>query len=136
MAIEHNPMGTDGFEFVEYTAPDTRALEALFEQLGFTAAARHRHKDVVLYCQGDINFIINHESRSFAQAFATKHGPSICAFAVRVRDAADCLQRARTLGAELYQSDIGPMELNIPAIRGIGINKKSLWNGIGSNPVN
>lgn len=120
MVFDNNPMGTDGFEFVEYTAPDTRALETLFEQLGFTVAAHHRHKDVALYSQGDINFIINHEPRSFAQAFSTIHGPSICAFAIRVKDAAECLKHAHNLGAEPYHGDVGPMELNIPAIRGIG----------------
>ena len=62
-----NPMGTDGFEFIEYAAPDPVALCALFEQMGFTAIARHRHKDVTLYRQGDINFIINAEQDSFAQ---------------------------------------------------------------------
>src|SRR4051794_27574083 len=81
-----NPMGTDGFEFVEYTAPDTRALGRLFESMGFTAVARHRSKDVLLYRQGDINFIVNHEPDSFAQAFARVHGPSACAMAFRVAD--------------------------------------------------
>jgi len=115
-----NPMGTDGFEFIEYTAPDTRALEALFTRMGFTAIAKHRSKDVVLYHQGSINFIINHESDSFAQSFAAVHGPSCCAFAIRVEDAALAYHRAIQLGAEPFESQVGPMELNIPAIRGIG----------------
>jgi 4-hydroxyphenylpyruvate dioxygenase len=115
-----NPVGTDGFEFVEYTAPDTRELENLFTKMGFAAVAKHRSKDVVLYRQGRINFIINHEPASFAQAFARVHGPSICAFAIRVKNAAECFERALKLGAQPYHGDIGPMELNIPAIRGIG----------------
>ena len=115
-----NPAGTDGFEFVEYTAPDTRELERLFTQMGFAAIAKHRSKDVVLYRQGHINFIINHEPASFAQAFAKVHGPSICAFAIRVKNAADCFDRVVKLGAQPYRGDAGPMELNIPAIRGIG----------------
>ncbi|WP_394754397.1 4-hydroxyphenylpyruvate dioxygenase [Crenothrix sp.] len=115
-----NPVGTDGFEFVEYTAEDTRELERLFTKMGFVAIAKHRSKDVVLYRQGEINFIINHEPASFAQAFAKVHGPSICAFAIRVKNAADCLNRVIKLGAQAYYSHIGPMELNIPAIRGIG----------------
>lgn len=115
-----NPAETDGFEFVEYTAPDTRELERLFNQMGFTAVAKHRSKDVVLYRQGQINFIINHEPHSFAQAFAKVHGPSICAFAIRVKNAAECFNRVVKLGAQPYHGDIGPMELNIPAIRGIG----------------
>ena len=62
-----NPMGTDGFEFVEYTAPDPAALHALFERMGFRAVARHRSKAVTLYRQGDINFIVNAEPDSHAQ---------------------------------------------------------------------
>ncbi len=115
-----NPMGTDGFEFIEYTAPDTKALEELFRAMGFVAVARHRSKDVLLYRQGDVNFILNREPQSFAQAFARVHGPSVCAFAMRVKDAARAYERAVALGAEPYEGRVGPMELNIPAIRGIG----------------
>jgi 4-hydroxyphenylpyruvate dioxygenase len=115
-----NPMGTDGFEFVEYTAPDPQQLGALFEQMGFTAVARHRSKDVILYRQGSVNFIVNREPDSFAQSFARVHGPSACAFAIRVKDAAKAYERALQLGAKPFQGKVGPMELNIPAIRGIG----------------
>jgi 4-hydroxyphenylpyruvate dioxygenase len=111
---------TDGFEFIEYTAPDSRALAALFEAMGFAATARHRSKDVVLYRQGDVNFILNHEPDSFAQAFARVHGPSVCAFAIRVKDAARAYEHALALGARAHAAQVGPMELNIPAIRGIG----------------
>ena len=101
-----NPMGTDGFEFIEYAAPDPKALGALFEQMGFAAIARHRHKDVTLYRQGEINFIINAEPDSFAQRFARLHGPSICAIAFRVQDAAACLPaRAGTGRLGLRQPD-------------------------------
>jgi 4-hydroxyphenylpyruvate dioxygenase len=120
MERRDNPMGTAGFEFVEYAAPDPRALGALFETLGFKAIARHRHKDVVLYRQGDINFIVNAEPDSFAQRFARLHGPSICAIALRVRDAAAAYRRAVDLGAWGFDSKSGPMELNIPAIKGVG----------------
>ncbi len=115
-----NPMGTDGFEFVEYAAPDPDAMGKMFERLGFTAVARHRHKKVTLYRQGDINFILNAEPDSFAQRFARLHGPSICAIAFRVRDAAQAYRRAISLGAWGYDSSGGPGELNIPAIKGIG----------------
>ena len=115
-----NPMGTDGFEFIEYAAPDPKALGALFEQMGFAAIARHRHKDVTLYRQGEINFIINAEQDSFAQRFARHHGPSICAIAFRVDDAAFAYRRALELGAWGFDNRNGPMELNIPAIKGIG----------------
>ncbi|MDD9932960.1 MAG: 4-hydroxyphenylpyruvate dioxygenase [Myxococcales bacterium] len=117
---EENPMGTDGFEFVEYTAPDPVELARLFETLGFSRVARHRSKDVVLYRQGDINFIINAEPDSFSQQFARDHGPSICAMALRVADARAAYERALSLGARPHHGDIGPMELHIPAIKGIG----------------
>jgi len=115
-----NPMGMDGFEFVEYTGPDPAALAELFERMGFVAAARHRSKNVTLYKQGDVNFILNAEPGSFAQAFARLHGPSVCAIAFRVADAAKAYQRAISLGAKPVHGKVGPMELNIPAIEGIG----------------
>jgi 4-hydroxyphenylpyruvate dioxygenase len=115
-----NPMGTDGFEFIEYAAPDPYALGKLFEQMGFVAIAKHRHKNVTLYRQGEINFIINAERDSFAQRFARQHGPSICAIALRVNDAAKAYARALELGAWGFDNHTGPMELNIPAIKGIG----------------
>ena len=115
-----NPVHTDGFEFVEYTAPDTKDLESLFLSMGFSPIAKHRSKDVVLYRQGNINFIINHEPNSFAQAFAKIHGPSACAFAIRVKDAAQAYRYVLEHNAHAYQGHTGPMELNIPAIRGIG----------------
>jgi 4-hydroxyphenylpyruvate dioxygenase len=115
-----NPMGTDGFEFVEYTAPDAAALRTLFASMGFQVVARHRSKDVTLHRQGDINFLINAEPDSFAQRFARAHGPSICAMGFRVRDAAAAYQRALSLGAKPGPMTAGPMELNIPSIVGIG----------------
>src|SRR5258706_15293523 len=81
--LEDNPMGTDGFEFIEYTAPDPAALARLFEQLGFQRVARHRSKQVALYRQGDINFILNSEPDSFARSFPRVHGPSVCAMGLR-----------------------------------------------------
>jgi 4-hydroxyphenylpyruvate dioxygenase len=115
-----NPMGTDGFEFVEYTARDTRALGKLFELLGFRAVARHRSKNVTLYRQGGVNFIVNAETDSFAQSFARVHGPSACAMAFRVADAGKAFERAVKRGAKPVENRVGPMELNIPAIEGIG----------------
>jgi 4-hydroxyphenylpyruvate dioxygenase len=115
-----NPMGTDGFEFVEYAAPDPELLRELFTKMGFPVVARHRRKNVTLHRQGEINFIINAEPDSFAQAFAREHGPCACAMAFRVKDAAYAYERAIQLGATDVASDVGPMELNIPAIEGIG----------------
>lgn len=115
-----NPMETDGFEFVEYAAPDPEALGNLFISMGFRPVAKHRSKDVTLYRQGDVNFIVNAEPNSFAQSFARIHGPCACAMAFRVKDAAKAIRRAEELGAWVVPSDAGPMELNIPAIKGIG----------------
>ena len=115
-----NPMGTDGFEFVEYAAPDPGLLRDLFARLGFPVSARHRSKDVTLHTQGDVNFIINAEPDSFAQGFARDHGPCACAMAFRVKDAARALERAIALGATPVNTPVGPMELSIPAIEGIG----------------
>ena len=122
MSVEawENPMGTDGFEFIEYAAPDPEAMGALFTRMGFSAIARHRHKAVTLYRQGEINFILNAEPDSFAQRFARLHGPSICAIAFRVKDAAAAYQRALDLGAWGFEGKSGPGELNIPAMKGIG----------------
>ena len=120
MSMPANPMGTDGFEFVEYTAPDPAALRALFERMGFRNAARHRSKDVTLHRQGDINFLVNAEPNSFAQQFARDHGGSICAMGFRVKDAALAYKRALELGAKPGPQTAGPMELNIPSIQGIG----------------
>ena len=115
-----NPLGTDGFEFIEYAAPDPAALGRLFEQMGFSAVAKHRSKNVLLYRQGGVNFIVNAEPDSFAQSFARVHGPSICAIAFRVRDAARAYRACVDLGAWGVENHPGPMELNIPAIKGIG----------------
>jgi 4-hydroxyphenylpyruvate dioxygenase len=115
-----NPMRTDGFEFVEYAAPDPELLRRLFESMGLPAVARHRSKNVTLHRQGDINFIINAEHDSFAQKFARQHGPCACAMAFRVADAAAAYARALELGAKPGPVTAGPMELNIPSIEGIG----------------
>jgi len=115
-----NPMGTDGFEFVEYASTEPLKLNALFEQMGFLAVARHRSRDVTLFRQGDVNFVVNAEPQSFARRFAEAHGPCACAMAFRVADAGRAFERAVRLGAKPVESRVGPMELNIPAIEGIG----------------
>jgi 4-hydroxyphenylpyruvate dioxygenase len=120
MASQLQPIETDGFEFVEYTAAEPDRLRELFTQLGFPVVARHRSKNVTLHTQGDVNFIINAEPDSFGQRFAQAHGPSACAMAFRVPDAAAAFRRAIDLGATPVPNPVGPMELNIPAIEGIG----------------
>jgi 4-hydroxyphenylpyruvate dioxygenase len=117
--LTSNPMGTDGFEFVEFTAPDATALTNVFESLGFRLVGRHRSKNVAQYRQGDINFIVNAEPKSPAETFATLHGRSICAMAFRVKDAKTAYDRALANGAKPFAGRPGPMELNIPAIEGI-----------------
>ncbi|CAM5218984.1 4-hydroxyphenylpyruvate dioxygenase OS=Castellaniella defragrans OX=75697 GN=HNR28_002667 PE=3 SV=1 [Castellaniella defragrans] len=115
-----NPMGLAGFEFVEFASPTPGVLEPLFEKLGFTEVARHRSKDVSLYRQGGINFIINREPRSQAAYFVAEHGPSACGMAFRVKDAHQAYDRALRLGAQPIEIPTGPMELRLPAIKGIG----------------
>ena len=115
-----NPMGTDGFEFIEYAAPDPAAMAEVFGRMGFKPIARHRHKNVTLYRQGGINFILNAEPDSFAQRFSRQHGSSVCAIAFRVQDAKAAYTRAISLGAWGYAHTAAPGELNIPAIKGVG----------------
>ena len=115
-----NPMGLCGFEFVEFASPQAQVLEPLFERMGFSLVARHRSKDVLLYRQGDINFIVNREPKSLAGYFAAEHGPCACALAFRVRDSHAAYARALELGAQPVEVPTGPMELRLPAIKGIG----------------
>jgi 4-hydroxyphenylpyruvate dioxygenase len=120
MDLWDNPIGTDGFEFVEYTAPDVTLLNGLFERMGFRATGRHRSKAVTLYAQGGTHFIVNAEPGSHGARFALSHGPSACAMAFRVKDAARAYQALLARGATPSTHAVGPMELNIPAIEGIG----------------
>jgi 4-hydroxyphenylpyruvate dioxygenase len=120
MALWDNAIGTDGFEFVEYTAPNVAELSALFERMGFRAVARHRSKDVTLFRQGEVNFIVNAEPDSHGSRFAREHGPSACAMAFRVKDAPKAYAKLIERGATPFHNQVGPMELNIPAIEGIG----------------
>jgi 4-hydroxyphenylpyruvate dioxygenase len=115
-----NPMGTDGFEFVEYTAPDIELLRSLFAKMGFPEVARHKSKNVTLHKQGDCNFVINAEPGSYAEDYANAHGPSACAMAFRVKDAKAAFERAVRLGATPVEVKRGDGELDLPAIEGIG----------------
>jgi len=115
-----NPMGLDGFEFLEFCAPEKGVLEPAFEHMGFSLVARHRSKDVQLWRQGGINLVANYEPNSPAAFFAAEHGPSACGMGFRVRDAAAAYVLALERGAEPVEVRTGPMELHIPAIRGIG----------------
>ena len=115
-----NPLGLDGFEFIEFSAPEKGLLEPVFERMGFSRIARHRSKDVDLWRQGEINLIANYETKSPAAYFAAEHGPSACGMAFRVQNARVAYDEAIARGAEPVETRTGPMELRLPAIRGIG----------------
>jgi len=130
-----NPLGTDGFEFVEFTSPDPDRLKALWELMGFTAVGRHRSKNVLRFRQGDINFILNMEPVGQPAEFRGAHGPSANAMAFRVRDAAKAFRLAVERGAKPVQGLVGPMELNIPAIEGIGGSNLYLVDRYGAQEI-
>jgi 4-hydroxyphenylpyruvate dioxygenase len=115
-----NPMGLDGFEFVEFASPEPGVLEPLFEMMGFTQVAKHRSKDVTLWRQGGINFIINDEPGNYVSYFAEEHGPCACGMAFRVADSHKAYAMALEKGAQPIDIPAGPMELRLPAIKGIG----------------
>jgi 4-hydroxyphenylpyruvate dioxygenase len=130
-----NPLGTDGFEFVEFTSPEPERLKDLFERMGFVAVSRHRSKDVLRFAQGDINFILNMEPSGQPADFRAEHGPSANAMAFRVRDAAKALKLAVERGATPVRGPVGPMELNIPAIEGIGGSNLYLVDRYGAQAI-
>lgn len=120
---QHNPIGTDGFEFVEFTAPTSEGIEQLrqlFTAMGFTETARHRSKQVWLFQQHDVNFVLNGSPTGHVHAFAEKHGPSACAMAFRVKNAAQAAAYVKEQGATLVGSHANFGELNIPCVEGIG----------------
>lgn len=128
-------MGLAGFEFVEFTAPDAAELSSVFELLGFKLVGRHRSKNVLQFRQGEINFILNAEPKSPAEVFAEAHGPSACAMAFRVTDAKRAYERALAKGAKPFVGRPGPMELNIPAIEGIGGSALYLVERFGGHTI-
>jgi 4-hydroxyphenylpyruvate dioxygenase len=130
-----NPLGLDGFEFVEFTGPDPHALAALFEAMGFTHVATHRSKDVRRYTQGDINFLLNMDTAGQAAEFRNAHGPSANAMAFRVHDARAAFEQAVARGATPVTGPVGPMELNIPAIEGIGGSNLYLVDRYGAQEI-
>ena len=115
-----NPIGLNGFEFIEFSAPEKGLLEPVFQAMGFQHVARHRSKDVDLWRQGGINLIANYEPDTPAANFAAEHGPSACGMAFRVHDAHQAYRELLSRGADPVRVETGPMELRLPAIRGIG----------------
>jgi len=118
--VYDNPLGTDGFEFVEFAAPDRQLLDDLFTRMGFSPVAKHRDKDVTLYRQGDINFLVNAEPDSFAADFASRHGPCAVGFGIRVRDAEAARDAALAKDAEAITSKADTVAVSTPMIEGIG----------------
>jgi 4-hydroxyphenylpyruvate dioxygenase len=118
--LHDNPLGIRGFEFVEFAAPDADLLHRLFRCLGFTAVAKHHDKEVTLYRQGEVNFLVNEEPDSFAAAFAREHGPCACGFGIRVADprAAQAFAFGRDARPVTERADT--LALDLPMIEGIG----------------
>ena len=115
-----NPMGIDGFEFVEFAAPDPALLRDLFTRMGFTAVAKHRSRDITVFRQNGVNFLVNAEPDSFGADFARAHGPCACGFAIRVRDARFAYEAALAKGAEAVTHKPDTRALDAPVIKGIG----------------
>ncbi len=120
MTTAANPMGLDGFEFVEFSAPNKGILEPVFTMMGFTKVARHKSKDVELWRQGDINLITNYQKGSYADYYAQEHGAAACGLAFRVQNSRHAYSEAIRKGAQPVDIQTGPMELKLPAIKGIG----------------
>ncbi len=113
-----NPAGTDGFEFVEFAHPEPQQLATLFAQMGYTEVARHKTKDISLWRQGKINYVLNREPNSHASRFVGEHGPCAPAMAWRVVDAQHALKRVLDLGGTEYTGN--DKSLDVPAVVGIG----------------
>lgn len=119
MDILENPLELCGFAFIEFVSQDGE-LDNIFKTIGFTKVAQHKSKNAHLWRQGNINIILNYQPESYASFFFQEHGPSACAMGFKTLDAAKAFDKAIELGAEPIYSKVGPMELNIPAIKGIG----------------
>ena len=115
-----NPLGINGFEFVEFAAPDAKLLHELFPKLGFTAVAKHKNRPITLYRQGACNFLVNEAPDSFASDFAAEHGPSACGFAIRVRDGQQAFDATVRNGAEPVAHKANTRAVDAPLIKGIG----------------
>lgn len=113
-----NPIGTNGFEFVEFAHPDPQQLDVLFRQMGFAPVAKHKNRDITLYRQGDVTYVLNADAGSFGGRFVEQHGPCAPSMAWRVADAQHAFDHAVKLGATPYTG--ADKSINAPAIMGIG----------------
>jgi 4-hydroxyphenylpyruvate dioxygenase len=130
MTAHENPLGLDGFEFVEFTSPDPDAMAGLFTRLGFTHAGNHKKRNIRHYAQGDINFLLNMEPAGHAADFRGAHGPSASAMAFRVKDSKKAFEMAVERGATPVQG-----EFDLPAIEGIGGSYLYLVDRYGSDTI-
>ena len=119
-----NPMGIDGFEFVEFAAPDgasREALKALFQRMGFIAVLLHKTRPITVYRQGGVNFVVNEDPHSFAADFAQAHGPCACGFAIRFKQpSAQVLQGVLANGGEAITHKEASKAISAPVVKGIG----------------
>lgn len=132
---EENPVGTDGFDFVEYAAGESTLLQDLFEELGFTAVARHKDHDITLYRQGTINFLLNAESEGFAADFAKSHGPCACAMGFRVKDSDAAFAEVLRRGASEAEVEGDDRVVSAPAIDAIGGSRIYLVDRYDGNSI-
>jgi 4-hydroxyphenylpyruvate dioxygenase len=118
-----NPMGIDGFEFVEFAAPAGRGqeLHELFRKMGFTAVLKHKSRPITVYRQNGVNFLVNEDPDSFAADFAAKHGPCACGFAIRFKMPADeVCRKVLANGGEAVDHKASSKAVNAPVVKGIG----------------
>lgn len=118
-----NPMGINGFEFVEFAAPkgEGARMREYLEGMGFTAIAKHKDRDITLFRQGGINFLLNETEDSFASNFAEKHGPSACGFAINFdQPSAKVLEHVLGNGGEAIDFNADSKAVDAPVIKGIG----------------
>jgi 4-hydroxyphenylpyruvate dioxygenase len=118
-----NPLGLAGIEFVEFSTSRPQALGQVLEMMGFRPVGRHRSREVLLYRQGEMNVVINAHVSSLPRSSAPTETPVIAAIALRVRDAASAYRRALERGAWAVPTHVEVMELNIPAVHGVGSSR-------------
>jgi 4-hydroxyphenylpyruvate dioxygenase len=130
-----NPLGVDGFEFAEFAAPDPALLHSLFRQMGFSPVGRHHSRNIILYRQGGVNFLVNEEADSFASEFAAAHGPCCTGFAIRVADAKAAYESTVEQGAKPLENVKGTA-LDGPCIEGVGGSILYLVDRTDGSPFN
>lgn len=123
LADATNPLGLDGIEFIEFVTAKPQALGQVLEMMGFRPVARHRSREVLLYRQGEMNIIINAHSGGLPRTVQPNDTPVISAIALRVRDAATAYRHALDRGAWAVPTNVEVMELNIPAVHGVGASR-------------